>query len=46
MRLQGFAKPFLSLGMRSEAHMREDLSIFDFELTAEERGTVDELLAN
>jgi diketogulonate reductase-like aldo/keto reductase len=33
-------------GTRSEAHMREDLSIFDFELTAEERGTVDELLAN
>ena len=34
------------IGTRSEAHMREDLSIFDFELTAEECGAVDEALAN
>jgi diketogulonate reductase-like aldo/keto reductase len=33
------------IGTRSEAHMREDLSIFDFELTAQERGAVDEVLA-
>ena len=31
-------------GTRSEAHMREDLAIFDFELTDTERTTVDELL--
>jgi diketogulonate reductase-like aldo/keto reductase len=31
-------------GTRSEAHMREDLAIFDFELTVAERETVDELL--
>ena len=31
-------------GTRSEAHMREDLAIFDFELTDAERETVDELL--
>jgi diketogulonate reductase-like aldo/keto reductase len=34
------------IGTRSETHMREDLSIFDFELTAEERGAVDEVLAD
>ena len=32
-------------GTRSEAHMREDLSIFDFELTDEQRRSVDEVLA-
>jgi diketogulonate reductase-like aldo/keto reductase len=31
-------------GTRSEAHMREDLAIFDFELTDPERETVDKLL--
>ena len=31
-------------GTRSEAHMREDLAIVDFELTDAERETVDELL--
>jgi diketogulonate reductase-like aldo/keto reductase len=31
-------------GTKSETHMREDLSIFDFELTDEERGAIDELL--
>ena len=31
-------------GTKSEAHMREDLAIFDFELTDEERGAIDELL--
>jgi diketogulonate reductase-like aldo/keto reductase len=31
-------------GTRSEAHMREDLSIFDFELTAAERGPIDKML--
>jgi diketogulonate reductase-like aldo/keto reductase len=31
-------------GTRSEAHMREDLAVFDFELTDAERETVDELL--
>jgi len=29
-------------GTRSEAHMREDLSVFDFELTAAERRSIDE----
>ena len=31
-------------GTRSEAHIREDLAIFDFELTDPERETVDKLL--
>jgi diketogulonate reductase-like aldo/keto reductase len=31
-------------GTRSEAHMREDLAIFDFELTAAERSAIDQLL--
>jgi diketogulonate reductase-like aldo/keto reductase len=31
-------------GTRSEAHMREDLAIFDFELTDEERGAIEALL--
>jgi diketogulonate reductase-like aldo/keto reductase len=31
-------------GTRSEAHMREDLSIFDFELTAAERTAIDKIL--
>jgi diketogulonate reductase-like aldo/keto reductase len=31
-------------GTKSEPHMREDLSIFDFELTNEERGAIDALL--
>jgi diketogulonate reductase-like aldo/keto reductase len=31
-------------GTRSEAHMREDLAIFDFELTDAERETVEKLL--
>jgi diketogulonate reductase-like aldo/keto reductase len=31
-------------GTKSETHMREDLAIFDFELTDEERGAIDELL--
>jgi diketogulonate reductase-like aldo/keto reductase len=31
-------------GTRSETHMREDLSIFDFELSAAERSQVDNLL--
>jgi diketogulonate reductase-like aldo/keto reductase len=30
-------------GTRSETHMREDLSIFEFELTAEERRAVDKI---
>jgi diketogulonate reductase-like aldo/keto reductase len=30
-------------GTRSETHMREDLSIFDFELTAEQRRAVDNI---
>jgi diketogulonate reductase-like aldo/keto reductase len=33
-------------GTRSEAHMREDLSIFDFELSAAERREVDGLFAH
>jgi diketogulonate reductase-like aldo/keto reductase len=32
-------------GTRSETHMREDLSIFDFEITAAERGAIERLLA-
>jgi diketogulonate reductase-like aldo/keto reductase len=32
-------------GTRSEVHMREDLSIFDFALSAGECGSIDELLA-
>jgi diketogulonate reductase-like aldo/keto reductase len=31
-------------GTQSETHMREDLAIFDFELTDEERSAIDELL--
>jgi diketogulonate reductase-like aldo/keto reductase len=31
-------------GTQSETHMREDLAIFDFELTHEERGAIDALL--
>lgn len=31
-------------GTQSETHMREDLAIFDFELTDEERGAIDALL--
>jgi len=31
-------------GTKSETHMREDLAIFDFELTDEERGAIDALL--
>jgi diketogulonate reductase-like aldo/keto reductase len=31
-------------GTKSETHMREDLAIFDFELTDEERGAINELL--
>jgi diketogulonate reductase-like aldo/keto reductase len=31
-------------GPKSETHMREDLAIFDFELTDEERGAIDALL--
>jgi diketogulonate reductase-like aldo/keto reductase len=31
-------------GTRSEAHMREDLSIFDFELIAAERTAIDKIL--
>jgi diketogulonate reductase-like aldo/keto reductase len=31
-------------GTQSETHMRDDLAIFDFELTHEERGAIDELL--
>jgi diketogulonate reductase-like aldo/keto reductase len=31
-------------GTKSEIHMREDLAIFDFELTNEERGAIDALL--
>lgn len=31
-------------GTKSETHMREDLAIFDFELTSDERGAIDELL--
>jgi diketogulonate reductase-like aldo/keto reductase len=31
-------------GTKSETHMREDLAIFDFELTDEERGAIDGLL--
>jgi diketogulonate reductase-like aldo/keto reductase len=31
-------------GTKSETHMRDDLSIFDFELTIEERGAIDALL--
>jgi diketogulonate reductase-like aldo/keto reductase len=31
-------------GTQSETHMREDLAIFDFELTIEERGAIDALL--
>lgn len=34
------------IGSRSEVHMREDLSIFDFELSAEERSAVDGALEN
>ena len=34
------------IGTRSEVHMRADLSIFEFELTAEERGAVDAVLGN
>jgi hypothetical protein len=32
-------------GTRSETHMREDLSIFEFELNATERRAVDEIFA-
>jgi len=32
-------------GTRSEAHMREDLSIFDFELSTRERTAIDQALA-
>jgi diketogulonate reductase-like aldo/keto reductase len=32
-------------GTRSLPHMREDLSIFEFELTGEERGAIDKLFA-
>jgi len=32
-------------GTRSEAHMREDLAIFDIELSAADRGAIDRLLA-
>jgi hypothetical protein len=31
-------------GTKSDIHMREDLAIFDFELTIEERGAIDALL--
>ncbi len=31
-------------GTKSETHMREDLAIFDFELTNEERAAIDGLL--
>jgi diketogulonate reductase-like aldo/keto reductase len=31
-------------GTRSEAHMREDLGIFEFELTDRERDAVDSIL--
>jgi diketogulonate reductase-like aldo/keto reductase len=31
-------------GTQSETHMRDDLSIFDFELTIDERGVIDALL--
>jgi diketogulonate reductase-like aldo/keto reductase len=31
-------------GTKSETHMREDLGIFDFELTGAERGAIDQLL--
>ena len=31
-------------GTKSESHMREDLAIFDFELTSDERGAIDALL--
>lgn len=31
-------------GTKSEAHMREDLAIFEFELSDEERGSIDALL--
>jgi diketogulonate reductase-like aldo/keto reductase len=31
-------------GTQSETHMREDLAVFDFELTDEERGAIDALL--
>jgi diketogulonate reductase-like aldo/keto reductase len=31
-------------GTKSEIHMRDDLAIFDFELTIEERGAIDKLL--
>jgi diketogulonate reductase-like aldo/keto reductase len=31
-------------GTKSETHMREDLSIFDFELSDVEQGAIDELL--
>ena len=31
-------------GTKSATHMREDLAVFDFELTNEERGAIDELL--
>ena len=31
-------------GTKSEAHMRQDLAIFDFELTDQERRAIDELL--
>jgi diketogulonate reductase-like aldo/keto reductase len=31
-------------GTQSETHMRDDLAIFDFELTIEERGAIDALL--
>jgi diketogulonate reductase-like aldo/keto reductase len=33
-------------GTRSETHMREDLSIFDFELTSAERGAVESILTD
>ena len=31
-------------GTQSETHMRDDLGIFDFELTREERDAINELL--
>jgi len=32
-------------GTRSDTHMREDLAIFDFEITAAERGAIERLLS-